>query len=186
MAVALSASLPAQAKRLNPFERYLSLWVILCIGVGVLLGRAFPVVVSALRSTEFGRGEPHQSANCCPDLADDHPDDDESGFRLPYGCWPTPRWLLVTLFVNWLVKPFSMAFFAWVFFRVHFRCLANAGRSGSIHRRLYHSGGRTLYRDGLRLELSHGWRSCLYAGPSDGERSHNAGSVCSYHWSSRQ
>ena len=31
-----------------------------------------------------------------------------------------PRGLMVTLFVNWLVKPFSMAFFAWVFFRYIF------------------------------------------------------------------
>ena len=120
MAVALSASLPAQAKRLNPFERYLSLWVILCIGVGVLLGRAFPVVVSALRSTEFGEG---------------------SHINLPIAVliWlmiipmmmkvdltalrhvgQRPAGLLVTLVVNWLVKPFSMAFFAWVFFRYIF------------------------------------------------------------------
>jgi ACR3 family arsenite transporter len=56
MEVALTTPVPAQTKRLNPFERYLSLWVALCIVVGVLLGRAFPGLVDALRTSEFGEG----------------------------------------------------------------------------------------------------------------------------------
>jgi ACR3 family arsenite transporter len=47
---------PLQVKRLNLFERYLSLWVALCIVVGVALGRAFPGLVSVLRASEFGEG----------------------------------------------------------------------------------------------------------------------------------
>ena len=53
-AVALSA--PAVEKRLNPFERFLTLWVGLCMVAGVLLGRAAPELVQALRSMEFGEG----------------------------------------------------------------------------------------------------------------------------------
>src|SRR5262245_8558819 len=56
MDAALTIQAPAQIKRLNPFERYLSLWVALCIVVGVALGRAFPSIVSALRASEFGEG----------------------------------------------------------------------------------------------------------------------------------
>ena len=43
-------------KRLNYFERYLSLWVGACMVVGVLLGKAAPDLVSSLRRMEFGAG----------------------------------------------------------------------------------------------------------------------------------
>ena len=43
-------------KRLNVFERYLSLWVGLCMVVGVVLGKAMPGGMASLRSLEFGEG----------------------------------------------------------------------------------------------------------------------------------
>ena len=57
-----SVSSPAAAtatvapKRLNVFERYLSLWVGLCMVVGVVLGLAAPGLMQGLRSLEFGAG----------------------------------------------------------------------------------------------------------------------------------
>ena len=42
-------------KRLNVFERYLSLWVALCMGVGIFAGKFFPAAVDALRTMEFGK-----------------------------------------------------------------------------------------------------------------------------------
>ena len=42
-------------KRLNVFERYLSLWVALCMGVGIFAGKMFPAAVDALREMEFGK-----------------------------------------------------------------------------------------------------------------------------------
>ena len=56
MDAALAVAVPAPSKRLPPFERYLSLWVALCIVAGVLVGRAFPDVVNTLRATDFGKG----------------------------------------------------------------------------------------------------------------------------------
>lgn len=56
MEAVLTGPLPAQPKRLNLFERYLSVWVALCIVAGVLIGHAFPALVSTLRSAEFGEG----------------------------------------------------------------------------------------------------------------------------------
>ena len=41
---------------MGAFERYLSLWVALCMAAGVALGTLFPGAVAALRSLEFGRG----------------------------------------------------------------------------------------------------------------------------------
>ncbi len=120
MDVTRAASAAAERKRLNTFERYLSLWVALCIVVGVLIGRAFPGLVQALRDSEFAEGS-------------------HINFPIAVLIWlmiipmmmkvdlgalgkvgHRPSGLLVTLFVNWLVKPFSMAFFAWIFFRYVF------------------------------------------------------------------
>jgi hypothetical protein len=46
----------SKPKRLNPFERYLSLWVALCMVAGVLLGLAVPGLTDGLRRLEFGAG----------------------------------------------------------------------------------------------------------------------------------
>jgi len=43
-------------KRLNLFERYLSLWVAACMIVGVLLGKLIPGLTDTLRHLEFGKG----------------------------------------------------------------------------------------------------------------------------------
>lgn len=120
MDAVLSVPLPARPKRLTLFERYLSVWVWSCIVIGVLIGRAFPTLVDTLRSAEFGEG---------------------SHINLPIAVliWlmiipmmmkveltalrhvgERPGGLLITLFMNWVVKPFSMAVFAWLFFRYVF------------------------------------------------------------------
>ena len=46
---------PPVPKRLNVFGRYLSLWVALCMGVGIFAGKMFPDAVDALRKMEFGK-----------------------------------------------------------------------------------------------------------------------------------
>lgn len=44
-----------ETKRLSLFERYLTLWVALCMGAGVLIGQAAPELVPSLRGAEIGR-----------------------------------------------------------------------------------------------------------------------------------
>ena len=51
-----TATTEEKTKTLNLFERYLTLWVALCMGVGILLGKAFPGAINAIRSLEFGEG----------------------------------------------------------------------------------------------------------------------------------
>ncbi len=96
------------------FERYLTVWVFLCIIVGILLGQFFPGLFQAIGHMEIAK------------------------VNLPVGLL---IWLMiipmlikvdfsaladvrhhvkgigVTLFINWLIKPFSMAFLAWLFIR---------------------------------------------------------------------
>ncbi|MDF0674152.1 MAG: ACR3 family arsenite efflux transporter [Nitrospira sp.] len=107
-------------KRLNLFERYLTIWVALCMIAGVLLGRSVPGLIQWLRTWEFGEGS-HVNASIAlliwlmiiPMMMKI----DVASVR---HVGKRPTGLLVTLFVNWIVKPFSMAFFAWVFFRLVF------------------------------------------------------------------
>ncbi|MEJ5239112.1 MAG: ACR3 family arsenite efflux transporter [Limisphaera sp.] len=106
------AALPA---RLNFFERYLSLWVLLCMGVGVALGKLLPDTVTALSQLEFGRGSQVNIPIAILIWLMIYPMMLKIDFRALAGVTKRPKGLLITLFVNWLVKPFSMAFFAWVF-----------------------------------------------------------------------
>jgi arsenite transporter len=54
--VALPSSIPASRKRLTLFERYLTLWVALCMVFGVLAGQWWLGTVAAIRAWEFGDG----------------------------------------------------------------------------------------------------------------------------------
>lgn len=56
MEATLTAAPPVVEKQLNPFERYLTVWVALCMVAGVVLGQAAPGFVHTLRTMEFGQG----------------------------------------------------------------------------------------------------------------------------------
>jgi arsenite transporter len=102
------------------FERYLSLWVGLCMVVGVLLGKAAPGMMAGLRSLEFGAGSQINIPMAILIWLMITPMMMKVDFGAVRDVGRRPRGLFVTLFVNWLVKPFSMAVIAWVFFRYVF------------------------------------------------------------------
>jgi arsenite transporter len=110
------------------FERYLSLWVGICILLGILLGQVVPGLIQHLGRMEW------------------------AGVNLPVGflIWVMivpmlvrvdlralhelrlhARGIGVTLFINWLVKPFSMALLAWLFLRVLFAPMLPAAQIDS-------------------------------------------------------
>jgi len=108
--LATEACLTKQPKGLSVFEKYLTVWVILCIGAGILLGKAAPGVAEGLDSLAIRvRGAPIISipiAVCLffmmyPIMVKiDFAEVIRAGKRIkPVG---------LTLFVNWAVKPFSM------------------------------------------------------------------------------
>jgi ACR3 family arsenite transporter len=99
---------------MNIFERYLTVWVFICIVVGIALGQFFPDAFQLLGSMEFANVNIPVGfliwVMIIPMLV-----------RVDFGALNQMRQHVkgigVTLFINWLVKPFSMAFLAWLFIR---------------------------------------------------------------------
>ena len=111
---------PAVRYRLAFFERYLSLWVALAMVAGVLAGRTLPRVVALVRGLEFGRGSQINVPIAVLIWLMITPMMMKVDFSSIRNVGRKPAGLFVTLAVNWLVKPFSMALLAWLFFRVVF------------------------------------------------------------------
>ena len=99
---------------MNIFERFLTLWVFLCIVVGVALGQLAPTVFQALGRFEIAQVNIPVGlliwVMIIPMLV-------KIDFSMLHQVRNHMRGIGVTLFVNWLVKPFSMAFLAWLFIR---------------------------------------------------------------------
>jgi len=99
---------------LGPFERYLSLWVVLAITLGVALGRIVPGLFEALAALEVAK------VNLVVAIliwAMVYPVMLGVDFAGLCRVKDEPRGLFVTLAVNWLIKPFSMAALGVIFFR---------------------------------------------------------------------
>src|SRR5512136_168640 len=105
----------AEPKRLAFFDRYLTVWVFLCMVVGVVLGKALPGVTATLSRLEFGRGSQVNVPIGILLWLMIYPMMLKVDFSAIGGIARRPKGLLVTLVVNWLIKPFSMALLAWVF-----------------------------------------------------------------------
>ena len=99
------------------FERYLSVWVGLCILLGVVLGNAAPEVFTALAAFEFARVNLVVAALIWIMI---YPMMVQVDFGSIRDIRNKPKGLIITLVVNWLIKPFTMAALGWLFFRVFF------------------------------------------------------------------
>jgi len=104
-------------RRLGGAARYLSLWVAVAMAGGVGVGKALPAVSGALRGLEFGDGSHVNIPIAVLIWLMIVPMMMKVDFGAIRDVGRRPRGLLVTLFVNWLVKPFSMALLAWLFFK---------------------------------------------------------------------
>ena len=104
----------AAAAPLSFFERYLTIWVFICIVVGIALGRFLPGVFQAVGAMEIARVNLPVGlliwVMIIPML-----------LKIDFGALGQVRahvkGIGVTLAINWLVKPFSMALLAWIFIR---------------------------------------------------------------------
>jgi arsenite transporter len=96
------------------FERYLTVWVLLCITVGIAMGQIFPDVFQAIGRMEYAKVNLPVGlliwVMIVPMLV-------KVDFTALHEVRQHVRGIGVTLFVNWLVKPFSMAFLSWLLIR---------------------------------------------------------------------
>ena len=107
-------------KRLGFFERYLTIWVALCMMAGILLGKLLPWLTAAVRSLELGEGSQVNGPIAVLIWLMIAPMMMKVDFGSIRNVGKRPGGLIVTLIVNWIVKPFSMAALAWLFFKVIF------------------------------------------------------------------
>jgi len=113
---------------LSFFERYLTAWVVICIVVGVALGQTLPNLFAVIGAMEIAKVNLPVGlliwVMIIPML-----------LRIDFGALHQVKdhvkGIGVTLFVNWLVKPFSMAFLAWLFIREWFAPLLPADQIDS-------------------------------------------------------
>jgi len=113
----------AAEKRLDFFERYLSVWVALCIVIGIGFGKLFPGVVEVLSKLEVSHVNLPIAVLVWLMI---YPMMLKIDFSAIAKVGDKPKGLLITLFINWLVKPFSMAFLGWLFFKQLFIGLIGA------------------------------------------------------------
>ncbi len=111
---------------LSIFERYLSLWVAACMALGILLGTTMPALVDAIRRLELGHGSQINVPIAVLIWLMIYPMMLRIDLASLRGVGRRPTGLFVTLFVNWLVKPFSMALLGWLFFSRLFTALIPA------------------------------------------------------------
>ena len=103
--------------QLSFFEKYLTVWVVFCIGIGIILGRIFPGVAQTLDAMSiYNVSIP--IAVCLFFMM--YPIMVKIDFSQAVKAARTPKPVILTLVVNWLIKPFTMVVFAqfflgWVF-----------------------------------------------------------------------
>lgn len=109
------------------FERYLSLWVALCIGAGVGLGNLMPDVFQTIAGFEYGAVNFAVAVLIWFMVYPMMVSVDFSNLRHIH---ERPKGLIITLVVNWLVKPFTMAGLGVLFFHYFFIDLINPQDAG--------------------------------------------------------
>ena len=103
---------------MSTFERYLTLWVALCIVAGIALGHVMPGVFQAIGSAEIARVNLPVAALIWLMIVPMLVKIDFAALARVREHW---RGIGVTLFINWAVKPFSMAALGWLFIGTLFR-----------------------------------------------------------------
>jgi ACR3 family arsenite transporter len=114
--------------RLGVFERWLTLWVAICIVVGVLLGQATPGIFHAIGDATIAQVNLPVAGLVWLMIVPMLLKIDPSALRQVTGQW---RGIATTVGVNWLVKPFSMALLGWLFIGFLFRPYLPAGQIDS-------------------------------------------------------
>jgi ACR3 family arsenite transporter len=100
------------------FERYLTVWVFLCILAGIALGQLMPAFFGAVSALEIAKVNLPVAVLIWMMIVPMLVKIDFAALKQVTGHW---RGIGVTLFINWAVKPFSMALLGWIFIGWLFR-----------------------------------------------------------------
>lgn len=99
------------------FERYLSVWVAACIAAGVILGNTMPALFTAIATLEYAHVNLVVAVLIWAMI---YPMMIQVDFAAIKDVGKKPKGLALTLTINWLIKPFSMALLGWLFFKILF------------------------------------------------------------------
>ena len=103
----------SEFEKMGFFERYLSIWVALCIVVGIGLGRVLGGSIAILSDMNVATVNIPVAILVWLMI---YPMMVQIDFGSLKDVGKNPKGLVLTLVINWLIKPFTMAFFAWIFF----------------------------------------------------------------------
>ena len=109
---------PVEKKRMGVFERYLSVWVALCIVVGTLVGNSWPGVATWLSKFTYAQISIPVAVLIWLMI---YPMMLQIDFKSLKRVGERKQGLVVTTVTNWLIKPFTMYAIAWFFFNVVFK-----------------------------------------------------------------
>jgi ACR3 family arsenite transporter len=101
--------------QLSFFHKYLTVWVALCILAGIGLGAAFPSAAQLLNSLQVAQVNIPVAIFL---FAMMYPIMLQIDFSEVVNAVKAPRPVILTLVINWAIKPFTMFFFAWLFMRI--------------------------------------------------------------------
>ena len=123
-----------EKKGIGFFEKYLTIWVVLCIVIGIAVGQWIPAIPDTLSKFEY--------ANVSIPVAlliwlMIYPMMLKVDFKSVKNVGKRPKGIIITCVTNWLIKPFTMFGLAWIFFFVVFKALipaelANEYLAGSV------------------------------------------------------
>lgn len=107
-----------QNSGINTFQRYLSIWVILCMAAGILIGKFLPQIPEFLSRFEYAKVSVPMAILIWLMI---WPMMMKVDFQSIRNVGKNPKGLVVTWITNWLIKPFSMYGIASLFFFLVFR-----------------------------------------------------------------
>jgi ACR3 family arsenite transporter len=110
-------------RKLGIFDKYLTLWVALCMIAGVLIGLYLPAIPALLGRFEYAQVSIPVAILIWLMI---YPMMLKIDFASIVNVGKNPRGLIVTWVVNWLIKPFTMYAISWFFFYVLFKALIPA------------------------------------------------------------
>jgi len=114
---------PSESPGISFFEKYLTLWVILCMAAGILIGKYLPAIPEFLNRFEYARVSIPIAILIWLMI---YPMMMKVDFASIKNVGKNPKGLYVTWVTNWLIKPFTMYAIAWFFFFVVFKSLIPA------------------------------------------------------------